>query len=102
MRRLLLPLVSLFLFAGPLESVSYARRGIPIPVIWGHGEKISKMGDLHPVVREAVTSELGHDVSVGFLYNHFHIFYADLWTWNGRHVLYRGDQYWEVDDTQWP
>lgn len=101
MQRLLLPLLSIVAFAGPLESISFARRGIPITIIWGHGESISNLGTLPSDVGQSVSRELGKEVSVGFLYGHMHVFYADLWTWNGRHVLYNGDQYWELHDAQW-
>jgi len=95
---MLIPLLSLFLLAVPLESAANARG---IPIIWGHGETVSQVGELPPDVTEAVASELGQNVSVGFVYDRFHIYYADIWTWNGRHVLFHGDQYWSVDDSQW-
>lgn len=99
MHRLLITLVSLFLVASPFELAACARAGIPI--IWGQGEDVAEVGDLPPDVKEEIVSEIGQDVSVGYMYSRFHIYYADMWTWNGRHVLVHEDQYWSVDDSQW-
>ena len=80
---------------------AHARRGIPIPIIWGSGEKMTEMGDLPPDVSRAVAEELGAKVTVAFLHARAHLFYLDLWTWNGRHVVRSGDKYWEPDSTAW-
>src|SRR5262249_18267668 len=32
--------------------------------------------------------------AVGFAYRRFHIFFCDLWTWDGRYVLYENKRYW--------
>jgi rubrerythrin len=52
-------------------------------------------------VRAEISSEIGSDVSVGFLYSRFHIFYANMWTWNGRFVLYHGEEYVEIPASGW-
>jgi hypothetical protein len=48
-----------------------------------------------------VNKELGADVSIGFLYERFHVFWSDVWTWNGRYVLFAGDRYWEPEPEAW-
>lgn len=96
-----LPVVSLCLLAGPFISITYAGRGIPIPVIWGHGETVAMLGKLEVEVYEAFVQKEGRDLRVGYLYSRFHIFYVDLWTWNGRYVLSDGTQYLEPDESQW-
>jgi hypothetical protein len=30
-----------------------------------------------------------------------HVYYCDLWTWNGCYVLRSGDRYWEPDSAGW-
>ena len=80
---------------------AYAKRGIPIPIVWGHGEEMTELGDLPDDVSQGVAKELGTRVTVAFLHGRAHVFWLDLWTWNGRHVLHSGDKYWEPDSTAW-
>lgn len=40
-------------------------------------------------------------MTVRFLYDHAQVYWLDLWTWNGRYVLYSGDRYCELDATEW-
>jgi hypothetical protein len=101
LKRMFPPVLLLCLFAGPFASKSYAGRGIWVPIIWGQGETLAQMGKLPPEAEQAVVRELGSEVSVGFLYHRFHLYYADLWTWNGSHVLFAGDKYWTPDAAQW-
>lgn len=72
------------------------RRGIPI--IYGHGETIKDQGKFPDDVQKQLEQELGAPVSIGFMYSYFHIYYADLWTWNGQHVIHSSDKYWKLDD----
>lgn len=103
MRRVCL-LLSAFAVACSVGSQNaHARRGIPvpIPVFWGSGEKMTEMGDLPREVSRSANEELGMPVTVGFLHERAHLFWLDLWTWNGRHVLYSGENYWELDPIAW-
>ncbi len=97
MQRYILPLMSIAFLTGPLQSISCAG----IPVIHGHGEKIEKIGDLPDGMKQAMSAELGQQVSVGYLYGHFHIYYIDFWTWDGKYVLFNGDRYWKMEDGEW-
>jgi len=90
----------MMLLCGTAEN-AYARRGIPIPIVWGHGEELTELGELPPDVARGVAEELGTPVTVAFLHERAHVFWLDLWTWNGRHVLHSGDKYWEPDSTAW-
>lgn len=97
-RHLLVCLSFLMLLLASSEN-AWARRGIPI--IWGYGEKFSELGELSPETAKAVADELGFPVTVALLHSHMHVFWLDLWTWNGRYVLHSGDRYWEPDSAQW-
>ncbi|MHC4404958.1 MAG: hypothetical protein ACYTG0_35370 [Planctomycetota bacterium] len=70
-------------------------------VIYGTDEKMAHVRDLPSDVEEDVRREMGHDVAIGFLYERFHVFWLDFWTWGGRHVLYAGDEYWELEPIDW-
>ena len=72
MHRLSIFLLSLFLFAGVFGSASTARAGIPI--IWGNGEEITEIGQLPSDVNDVVAADLGHQVSVRYMYSRFHIY----------------------------
>jgi hypothetical protein len=83
-------------------NVAQARRGgIPIPIIFGSGEEIDRVGDLPDDVKEQIPSEMGPGVSIGFHYHRFHIYWLNLWTWDGQHVLYQGDRYWKLGPADW-
>ena len=80
---------------------AYARRGFPIPIFFGYGEEMVDIVELPSNVAPVVEAELGRAVKVAFVYERAHLFWLDLWTWNGRHVLHSGDQYWEPDSNVW-
>jgi hypothetical protein len=92
---------ALLLALGGLSQDAYAKRGIPLPIVWGQGEKVTQLGELPPDVSRAVAAELGTSVTVAFLHERVHVFWLDLWTWHGRHVLHGGDKYWEPDSSTW-
>jgi hypothetical protein len=92
--RVLLVLVAVAIFPGKAE----AKR---IPIFFGWGDKISHVRDLPSDVRQQARQELGRDVAVGFKYSRFHIFWLDIWTWGGSHVLYSGDNYSEPTPADW-
>jgi len=74
-------------------------------IIYGHGEKMAYVGDLPKPLWQSnigpLDPKLGMNPSVGYLYKRFHIFWCDLWTWGGRHVLYSGDNCWEPAPADW-
>jgi hypothetical protein len=82
-------------------STAHARRGIPIPIIWGNDEKMTDVGKLPPEAESTLAKELGTGMTVAFLNDRIHVFYCDLWTWNGRHVLRSGNEYWELTAADW-
>lgn len=88
------------LVCGTVTDV-HAGRGIPIPIVWGSSEKMTELGELPPEAAGLIREELGESVTVAFLYERTHVFYGDLWTWNGRYVLHSGDKYWELNASQW-
>lgn len=105
MQRFLVGFVSVVLVAG-LAIAECQRAGGPrdigirrgIPIIYGHGETIKDQGKLPDDVQKQVEQKVGAPVSIGYMYSYFHIYYADLWTWNGQHVIYSSDTYWKLDD----
>jgi hypothetical protein len=64
----------------------------------GFGEKISYLRELPADTRESGRAALNGDVAIGLLYEHLYVFWFDLWTWNGRYVMYRGNRYWPLTD----
>jgi hypothetical protein len=101
MKRWLLFLgVFMFLVSG-ITADAQARRGIPIPIVWGSGEKMTEMGELPPELSRGIAEKTGNQVTVAFLYERTHVLYLDVWTWNGRHVIHSGNNYWQPDSTQW-
>jgi hypothetical protein len=84
------------LFAISLAGVAEAGRGF---VLWGHGEHITDLGTLPIEVRERL-AERDPEVAqcrLGFLYEFVDVFWVDVWTRSGRHVLYAGDSYYELE-----
>lgn len=70
-------------------------------VVWGSGEALVDVGELPSDVAAEVNLELEADVTVAFLYEYAHLFFLDVWSWDGKYVLRDGHSYWELDDTQW-
>ena len=62
---------------------------------------MTDLGELPAEAARAIEKELGTSVTVAFLHERAHVFYCDLWTWNGRHVLGSDDNYSELDPDQW-
>jgi len=94
-----LPFLGVFILA--FCGVASDARGIPIPIIFGNGEEMTEMGELPSEVSRDVENELGTRVTVAFLYEHVHVYYLDVWTWNGRYVLHSGNKYWEPGSDKW-
>ena len=93
----------LFLFVSAFGVCTFPSQAgaIPIPIIWGSGDKLTEMGDLPPEAAATMSQALGAPVKVAFIYERVHIYYGDLWTWNGRHVLSSGNNIWELKPEQW-
>jgi hypothetical protein len=72
-----------------------------IPIVYGWGEEVAHVAALPGDARDGVRRELGKDVAIGYFYKRFHIFWLDLWTWDGRHVLYAGNECWELPPDAW-
>lgn len=64
MKRTLLLLSVFMLSVCGTTPNAHAKRGIPIPIVWGSGEK---MTDLPPEVANAVADELGTQVTVALI-----------------------------------
>jgi hypothetical protein len=95
MRSPLLALV-FFTWLGFSQS-AFAQRFIYIPA-HGSGDEVVILCDLPREIRAAVREELQCEPKVAFIYWHCYLFKDgfDLWTSNGRFVLYDGGQYWEL------
>lgn len=84
------------LFALGVTGIAEAGRGF---IVWSSGEHIKDCGALPETVRDRLV-ELDAAVArsrIGYLYGFFDIFWLDIWTWSGRHVLYDGDSYYELE-----
>lgn len=86
---------------GPQTASARTRIRIPLPMIYGSGAELTDLGELPAEVSEGLKPTLGSNLRLGFLNQRFHLFTVTAWTWNGRYVIYRGDQHWEVEDPWW-
>jgi hypothetical protein len=67
-------------------------RGIVI-VNWG--DSITRLADLPSTENEVARRITGQDsVQLGYVYNSVGVFWLDLWTWNGRYCLFKGQKFW--------
>jgi len=69
-------------------------------IVYHYGEDVVDLGEITEEYKEAVSAEAGGAVKVGYVHNAFGLFWLDIWTWDGRFCIYRGDQYWEIDAEQ--
>lgn len=90
----LLPLLAFVLICVP-ERQAQAGRGI---MLITSGDSITHVADLDPEAAKTLDAELGPGVAVGYKYEQFGLFFVEVWSWNGEFVLFRDDEYWDVDD----
>jgi hypothetical protein len=91
-------IVSVALLCTPAFSApAFGQRVIIIPR-HGSGDELVTLSDLPPEVRAALRQELHCEPAAGFIFWRCYVFANgfDLWTWNGRFVLYEGSRYWEL------
>lgn len=62
------------------------------------GDSITDVGELNPEVKEEIEQELGPGVKVGYYYEQFGLFFVEFWSWDGKFVLYKDDNYWELPE----
>jgi hypothetical protein len=79
-----------------VTNVAEAKR---IPVFFGYGEKVVEVSRLSVEAKQQLPPEMS-GAAVGFMYHRFHVFWCDLWTWDGRFVLFKGDTYWKLTDSE--
>ncbi len=80
-RRFVILLLSV-LFFGVHEA--QARKGF---FLITHGDAVSELGKVKLSGELASIPEL-HSAKIGFHYDHFGIFWLDLWNWGGEYVIY--------------
>jgi len=73
-----------------LFSPSRASAGV---ILITHGDTIKPLGDLRSDLKDALRKATGKNLSVGFKYSSFGVFWLDLWTWGGEYCLYEGNNY---------
>ncbi|MCA9709670.1 MAG: hypothetical protein KDK70_27780, partial [Myxococcales bacterium] len=92
----LLPLLAFVLVCLP-QSEAHARRGI---MLITSGDSITHVAELEAEAAKIVEEEVGSGVAVGYKYEQFGVFFLELWTWDGQYVLYRGDDYWDLPESE--
>ena len=65
-----------------------------------HGETVKHVADLPDEMAERIFRVHKRNLAVGYKYSAFGIFWLDLWTWDGEHCLFAGDDVFEVDEKQ--
>ena len=76
-----------------------AKRGIPI--VYGTGDEIKEVGPIAKKKRKWANKKFSPGVKIGFYYERFHIFFLDVWTWNGKFVVFNDKGYSEPNPKQW-
>jgi hypothetical protein len=91
-------LVSVALLCTPAFSVpAFGQRFFIIPKS-GSGDEVVTLSDFPPEVRAVLRQELHCEPVAAFIFWRCYVFRNgfDLWSWNGRFVLYEGSRYWEL------
>lgn len=96
--RLFLPCAILAFLGWTNSAFAQPNRGITT----GSGEKIVHLRDLPPDLQAQLRQTTKHDLALGFCYCHHFAFAEgfDLWTSDGRYVLFEGDLYYPVTDEE--
>lgn len=92
-----LPLLALLLVCFAAERSAHAAKGF---MLITSGDEIRKVADLEPEFKEMADQELGAGVQVGYMYQHFGLFFLEVWTWDGKYVLFREDEYWDPPESE--
>jgi hypothetical protein len=80
------------------HSETHAPLQAGVPIIHGRGEKIVPLGELPPQALVELRRELQHDVSLGYAYKYWHVYWCPVWTWDGKYVLYHNDKSWVLKE----
>ena len=60
------------------------------------GEHIVEVSDLKDEVRAEVEADTMAGVKIGILHSRFGVFWLDIWRWDSKWVLFKGDTVWDV------
>lgn len=82
-----------------MQAFEEAGRGIPI--IFGGGEDLSFVRELPPKGKKYAAGKYPKSAKVGIKYNVFHIFFVNIWTWNGQYILYDDNGFAEPSAAEW-
>src|SRR5262249_61358690 len=97
MRHLLTRGLLLALVLGFFSPTRASAKGI---ILITHGDTVKEYGPI--VDREGkawAAAQTGRtDLTVGFAYDYFGVFWIDLWTWGGKYVVYSDKQGWEIPE----
>lgn len=94
MPRLLTRVLPLFALVFACLAANTAQAGKGFMLITS-GDEIRKVGTLTAEVQKEADAELGPGVEVGYMYQQFGLFFLEIWTWDGKYVLFRDDEYWD-------
>jgi hypothetical protein len=92
-----LPLMALLFVCFAGERSAHAGKGF---LLITTGDEIRKVADLKPEFKEMADQELGPGIEVGYKYQHFGLFFLEVWAWDGKYVLFRDDEYWDPPEAE--
>ena len=92
-----LPLLALLLVCFAGERSAHAGKGF---LLITSGDEIRKVADLKPEFKELADQEMGAGIQIGYMYQHFGLFFLEVWTWDGKYVLFRDDEYWDPPEAE--
>lgn len=90
------------LFALALPALLAAPSAAPALVVYGNGNRVSDVQNLPAPVKQELAAKVpgAAGARLGFVYKYFHIYWIPLWTYEGTHAIYVGDQYWPLTPQQ--
>jgi hypothetical protein len=80
-----------------LNATPASARGI---MIVNTGTDILHVDEVPADKKAEIESATQPGVSLGYMYSRFGVFWLDVWRWDGKFVLYSGDNFWALPDAE--
>ena len=85
----IIPVIVVMCFVLAPREAEAGKRGFALIT---YGEDVTELGKIVGEGKEALSAELGSgDLSVGYYYSEFGVFWVNFWTWGGEFVVQNGD-----------